>query len=217
MKLRLASAPWSFLKSAPRPRCSSYWIRTPPSSAPRQVPTPLLFVSAKTWDADSLNGVSALINEFSVKGFTCLHCDLSLPAEPSVRIDSVKIMSHFVSTLEGHLIHIAFPPVIFARSSASLIAQAYISFNPATAMILTGNIPGTNADLPESLLPTPLEEFNFEPKFPIALVITPREMRRLRKTNRLAQDPAVDLITTEDLASLDAFSKIEGWLDDLGI
>jgi hypothetical protein len=82
-------------------------------------------------------------------------------------------------------------------------------------MMLMGNVPLTNADT--KLLPTRLEEFNFEPKFPIALLTTAREMERLRKTNRLAQDPHVELLTTDDLDSQDALSKIEGWLDDLGI
>lgn len=84
-------------------------------------------------------------------------------------------------------------------------------------MMLLGNVPSTNADIAESLLPTPLEEFNFEPKFPIALLTTPHLMQRLQKTNRLAQDPQVELLTTEDLESQDAFLKIESWLDDLGI
>ncbi|KAJ7783440.1 hypothetical protein DFH07DRAFT_787728 [Mycena maculata] len=218
--MRLASST-SILKSTWRffrGRWSSSWIRNPPLSAPRQVPTPLLFVSAKVWDADSYNGVSALITALSAKGFACLHCDLS--TAPQLHLNSTEIMSHFVSTLKSLGADsgiLAFPPVIFARSSAAIIAQAYISSNPATALVLTGNIPAVNADVPENLLPTPLEEFNFEPKFPIALVTTPHEMERLRKTNRLAQDPTVDLLTTEDLASQDAFLKIEGWLDDLGI
>jgi hypothetical protein len=84
-------------------------------------------------------------------------------------------------------------------------------------MMLMGNIPSTNADVPESLLPTRLAEFNFEPKFPIALLTTPLEMARLHKSNRLARDPKVQLLTTEDLESRDAFAEIEDWLDYLGI
>ncbi|KAJ6574795.1 hypothetical protein B0H19DRAFT_933940 [Mycena capillaripes] len=204
-------------------RWSSSFVRTPSSSAPREAPTPLLFVSAKEWDMDSHRGVDALATTLSMKGFTCIHCDITLPVIDSSAppLDSNKIMHHLVSDLKSHLRlswHAAsFPPVIFARSAASLIAQAYISSNPVSAMMLLGKVPSTNADVPESFLPTRLEEFNFEPKFPIALLTIPRVMERLRKTNRLAQDPQVDLLTTEDLESQDAFLKIESWLDDLGI
>ncbi|KAJ7666430.1 hypothetical protein B0H17DRAFT_1210624 [Mycena rosella] len=212
--LRLALA-------APRRWASSCVLRRPSPSAPRECPTPLLFVSAKGWDADSYRGyhLDTLTTTLSFKGFTCMHCDLSLRAPAP--LDSTKIMNHFVADLKSQLrltMHtVSFPPVIFARSSASLIAQAYIGSNPATAMMLTGAIPSTNADVPQALLPTRLEEFNFEPKFPIALLTTAHEMERLRKTNRLAQAPEVDLFTTHDLESQDALLKIEGWLDDLGI
>lgn len=100
--------------------------------------------------------------------------------------------------------------MLFARSRAAVIAQSYISSHPASAMILMGDIPATNAEIG-------LEEFNFEPRFPIALLTTARKMEQLRETNRLAQDPQVELLTTEDLASTDAFLKITDWLDDLGI
>ncbi|KAJ7130050.1 hypothetical protein C8R43DRAFT_1090003 [Mycena crocata] len=215
--------PTSIWKGIPRTslargRFSSLIVRTPPSSAPREAPTPLLFVSAKDWDADTYPGVDVLTTTLSMKGFTCIHCDLSPPVGAKPRLG---IMEHFVSESKSNLrlsgYAATFPPVIFARSSASIIAQAYISSNPASAMMLTGNIPSSNADVAEPLLPTRLEEFNFEAKFPIALLTTPHQMERLRKTNRLAQDPEVELITTQDLASQDAFLKIEGWLDDLGI
>ncbi|KAJ6627241.1 hypothetical protein B0H10DRAFT_2161316 [Mycena sp. CBHHK59/15] len=206
-------------------RCSSS-IRAPPESAPRICPTPLLFVSAKGWDAESHKGSSLISNikvdtlaaTLSIKGFTCLHYDLS-PSSSS-HLDSTAIMHHFVSHLKSEIRlsgHISFPPVIFARSFASLIAQTYISSNPATAMMLMGNIPSTNVEVPKQLLPTPLEEFNYEPKFPIAILTTLHEAERLRATNRLTKDPSVDLFVVRDMESQEAFSQIEGWLDDLGI
>ncbi|KAF7339917.1 hypothetical protein MVEN_01909200 [Mycena venus] len=203
-------------------RWSSSFVRTPPASAPREVPTPLLFVSSKEWDIDSEKGVEKLATMLSMKGFTCVHCDISLPAVHSSAppLNSDQLMHRLVEDLKANLrlsSHaVSFPPVLFARSAASLIAQAYISSNPVTAMMLMGRIPSTNAEVVGSLLPTPLAEFNFEPKFPIALLSTPREMERLWKTNRLAQ-AGVDLLPTEDLESQDAFEKIEGWLDELGI
>ncbi|KAJ6509223.1 hypothetical protein C8R47DRAFT_1097871 [Mycena vitilis] len=175
-------------------RWSSSFVRTPSASAPREVPTPLLFVSAKSWDADSHRGFDSLAAMLSMQGFTCVQCDVSLPEAGSpIHSDSNKIVDHLVSELRSQLRlswqAASFPPVIFARSAATLIAQAYISSNPVSAMMLMGNIPSTNASVPNTLLPTRLEEFNFEPRFPIALLTAPREMERLRKANRLAQDP----------------------------
>ncbi|KAF8213394.1 hypothetical protein K438DRAFT_1803907 [Mycena galopus ATCC 62051] len=210
------------LQSSPQTcRRSSCLVRTPSASAPREVPTPLLFVSAKEWDIDSYQGVDKLATLLSMKGFTSVHCDISLPVvDPSaLPLNSDQLMSHFVSDLAANLRlswPAPFPPVIFARSAASLIAQAYISSNPVSAMMLLGHIPSTNAEVPRRLLPTPLAEFNFEPTFPIALLTTPREMDRLRKANRLALAD-VELFATEDLESQDVLVKIECWLDDLGI
>ncbi|KAJ6519518.1 hypothetical protein C8R45DRAFT_951791 [Mycena sanguinolenta] len=203
--------------SLPTCRWSSCFVRNPSTSAPREAPTPLLFVSAKEWDIDSARGIDQLATILSMKGFTCVHCDLSLPAAP--RPDSNELMLHFITDLVANLRlswQSPFPPVLFARSAASLIAQTYVSSYPVAAMMLMGDVPSTNADVPKGLLPTPLAEFNFEPTFPIALLTTPREMDRLRTTNRLAQAD-VDLLTAEELGSQEALLKIEGWLDDLGI
>ncbi|KAJ7275349.1 hypothetical protein B0H12DRAFT_253907 [Mycena haematopus] len=203
-------------------RWSSCFVRSPPNSAPREASTPLLFVSAKEWDIDSYRGVDKLATILSMKGFTCVHCDLSLPVvDPSATPpDSNELMQHFITDLVANLRlswqSSPWPPVLFARSAASLIAQTYVSSYPVAAMMLMGDIPSTNADVSKGLLPTSMAEFNFEPTFPIALLTTPREMDRLRTTNRLALTD-VELLTTEQLESQEALLKIEGWLDDLGI
>lgn len=92
----------------------------------------------------------------------------------------------------------------------------YISSNPATGLVLISPIP-TNAALPKTLLPTKLKEFDYEPKFPIAILATPKEMTRFRKESRLGEDPGVDMLTVEDVDSQQAFVEIQKWLDDIGI
>lgn len=109
----------------------------------------------------------------------------------------------------------AFPPVIFARSSACLIAQTYISSNPATALFLISP-PPTN-DNTKGRLPTRLKEFDFEPKFPIAVMASPTEMNVLTRESRLAKDEGVDKFTVENTEGQDAFVRAETWLDELGI
>lgn len=112
---------------------------------------------------------------------------------------------------------IPFPPVVVARASACLIAETYISSNAASGMVLISP-PISNKTLTEdAALPTPLEEFNYEPNFPIVVLATPEEADRLRQSNRICQNQNVDVIAVVDLADKEVFSELEQWLDKLGI
>ncbi|KAF9452616.1 hypothetical protein P691DRAFT_803732 [Macrolepiota fuliginosa MF-IS2] len=118
---------------------------------------------------------------------------------------------------------IPFPPVIFARSAGSLIAQTYISSNPASGLVLISP-PVNNTELENlrgrdgpPLLATKLTEFDFEPYFPIAVIANPERMRILGKANRLVQEPEVDKFTVDDLEGQQAFKEVQNWLDKLGI
>ncbi|KAF7306677.1 hypothetical protein MIND_00459300 [Mycena indigotica] len=192
-------------------------VRTPPANAPRECPTPLLFVSAAKWDADSAKGIDSLSTVLTSKGFTCIHSDLSPKTTtecPTALIDGFVHELKSELRLSGYASF--FPPVIFGRAGASLIAQAYISSNPVSAMMLMGNIPAKNAEVPKTLLSAPLEEFNFEPKFPISLLTTPQHMQHLLEHNRLAR-AGVSRYAVDELDGQEALLKIEEWLDKLGI
>jgi hypothetical protein len=115
-----------------------------------------------------------------------------------------------------HLSGSPFPPVIFARGFTSLIAQTYVSSNPASGLFLISP-PLSNASCFPSILPTPLEEFDYEFNFPLAVMARPAELAQLRKYSRLGQDEYVDLVELDNLEGRDAFLKIEQWLDELGI
>ncbi|KAF5377560.1 hypothetical protein D9615_005263 [Tricholomella constricta] len=197
-------------------RVYSTIVRSPPRSAPREVPTPLVFVSAKDWDVTSSNGATYLSSMLAEKGYTCLQIDLALPAGPIT--DSAKLMRHFESRLgqEIRLSTMPFPPVIFARSSACLIAQTYISSHPASGLCLISP-PLSNASVPKSQLPTDLPEFNFEPKFPIGIVATAKELELFRANHRLGDDPVVDTISVPNVEGSEALVAIDKWLDELGI
>jgi len=78
--------------------------------------------------------------------------------------------------------------------------------------------PVSNAELSDAkVLPTPLEEFNYEPKFPIAVVATPEHADRLRESNRICQNGNVDIITVKDLDEQQTLVEVEVWMDKLGI
>ncbi|KAI0941870.1 hypothetical protein AcW1_009766 [Taiwanofungus camphoratus] len=199
---------------------TAYVLRTPPPSAPREVPTPLVFVSASSWDPKSQTGMRTLASMFSEQGYTCLEVDL---AHPEKATTSDALMHHFESDLVSHirLTAIPFPPVIIARASGALIAQTYISSHPASGLLLVSPPPSNKAvsDFSPSLLPTPLAEFDFEPKFPCAIVCAEREKEWL-KENRLWKDGGVDKLIVKDKSEIggqEVFVRIGQWLDDIGV
>ncbi|KAM5543558.1 hypothetical protein V8D89_002809 [Ganoderma adspersum] len=199
---------------------TAYLLRTPPPSAPREVPTPLVFVSSGSWDPSSRNGMSRCASWFAEKGFTSLELDLGRPADVST---SEALMKHYESELASHirLLAIPFAPVIVACAAGTLIAQTYISSYPASALLLISPPPSNSAlaASDRSLLPTALPEFDFEPRFPVAVMATEQERPVLEKESRLWKDPDVDKLVVRDdtgLTGQEGLARIEEWLDELG-
>ncbi|OCH84285.1 hypothetical protein OBBRIDRAFT_815523 [Obba rivulosa] len=197
---------------------TTYILRTPLPSAPREVPTPLVFVSSSKWDPSSRRGMTAFASLFAERGYTCLEVDLG---PPGATADSQELMQSFENELSSHirLAAIPFAPVIIARSGSTLIAQTYISSHPASGLLLISP-PASNTDVPDSLLTSPLPEFNFEPKFPCAIMCTEDEAKVLAKSHRLWHKPAVDKFVVRDTKAMDGqdgFNHIQNWLDDIGV
>ncbi|KAH9836080.1 uncharacterized protein C8Q71DRAFT_760455 [Rhodofomes roseus] len=161
---------------------------------------------------------------FTTRGFTCLEVDLAPPEKAET---SDALMQHYEAELSSHirLTMIPFAPIIVARGSGALIAQTYISSHPASGLLLISP-PVSNAALQSSseaedktLLPTVLPEFNFEPRFPCAVLCTQREATAFTE-NRLWADENVSKLVTRDEQALDGqegFVKIEQWLDEVGV
>ena len=119
------------------------------------------------------------------------------------------------------LLMIPFAPIIVARGAGTLIAQTYISSYPASALLLISPPPSNSvlAASDKSLLPTALPEFDFEPRFPVAIMATQQERSVLERENRLWKDPDVDKLVVRDETTLtgqEGLVKIEQWLDELG-
>jgi len=118
---------------------------------------------------------------------------------------------------------LSFPPVVFARSAGCLIAQTYISSNPAMGLFLLSP-PLNNIEMESSrsqdglpALPTRLTEFNFEPFFPIAIMATAERMELLMKSNQLAQASAVRKYVVKSLQGQQAYNDVQNWFDNIGI
>ncbi|RPD60272.1 hypothetical protein L226DRAFT_548121 [Lentinus tigrinus ALCF2SS1-7] len=212
-----------FAGSASSVRHSSttrHLVRQPSPSAPREAPVPLVFLYASRWDAQSQTGMQDSAAWFAERGYTCLEIDLGHPEDAK---SSQALMKHYESELASHirLLAIPFAPVIVARAGGTLIAQTYISSYPASALLLISP-PPSNATLSASSsppLPTPLPEFNFEPRFPVAVMCTENERSTLERENRLWKDPNVDKMVVRDeraVSGQEGLVKIETWLDELG-
>jgi len=179
-----------------------------------------------------MNGLASFLIE---KGFTCIETDLAIPK--SSMADSKVMMSDYESGWcfsclpyldysDGNiylelisiirLSTIPFPPVIIARGSTCLIAQTYISSNPASALVLISP-PISNDELLGTMLPTQLKEFNYEPNFSIAVLATPPEVKLLLDSNRICQDDSVDVISVDNLSEKQICFEVDNWLSELGL
>lgn len=84
--------------------------------------------------------------------------------------------------------------------------------------------PGASTKSPpaKALLPNDVEEFSYEPHFPILLVDTPQRFKDVhaKEKNRLLEidnGEAVDKLAVEDLGGQKAFVGIARWLDEMGL
>ncbi|KAF9240928.1 hypothetical protein BU15DRAFT_45417 [Melanogaster broomeanus] len=204
---------------------STFTVKRPSPSATREVPTPLVFCSAGEWAPQAhTTNLYDPSSDFphtplflAEKGFTCIETSFTRPPEPGITT-SDELMAH-CSQVENEPADVRlspFPPVIFASGFASLIAQTYISSNPAQGLFLISP-PPSNASFYPDTLPTPLAEFNYELQFPLALMAQPKEMAVLRAQSRFSQSAWVDLIEVEDLEGSQALKNVEQWLDELGV
>ncbi|TFY50509.1 hypothetical protein EVG20_g11475, partial [Dentipellis fragilis] len=166
--------------------------------------------------------LSAISSIFVENGYTCMDIDLSFPPkDTNMRQTSQSLMKHFENELASHLRFATisaspFPPVIISRSAGALITQTYISSNPATGLVLISP-PAANTTLNSTLLPTHLDEFDYEPRFPVALVDVCERLRMLAKTSRLGRDEEVDKLAVETFGVQAVYTKIALWLDDIGV
>lgn len=129
-----------------------------------------------------------------------------------------------------------FPPVLLAHSAgASLIAQAYISSHPVSSLFLLDpaldstnpNLSITISPFPRSLLPTPLShEFNYEPRFPIGVMVFGTEGEKRFAESRLGREGSgrVECLRVDGEGGKGAVWRgdegrglLERWMDRAGI
>ncbi|KAF4605370.1 hypothetical protein EYR40_004154 [Pleurotus pulmonarius] len=183
--------------------------------------TPLYDMAlSRSVEANTFVSLKQLAEKLAAKGFVCVHCDIDLPKthEASQDTQSESLMNYFESEFVSCLSQSPspFPPVIFARGTGSLIAQTFISSHRAGGMLLISP-PSSNTDVPDHLLPTPLPEFDFEMKFPIALIGTAEEIDKLQHHRDLTKTGYVDTYIVGAVDEGTVLLKAEEWLDELNI
>ncbi|KZT32092.1 hypothetical protein SISSUDRAFT_994402 [Sistotremastrum suecicum HHB10207 ss-3] len=197
---------------------SSHIKRHPSTSAVREVPTPLVFLSARSWDPNSDMGMRHLASWFPERGYTTIEIDVDVE---SLNDDSTMWGSYEPIYPElGSQIRLAdapWPPVLFARSAGSLIAQTYISSNPSTGLCLISP-PFSNADV-QNVRMTTRVDYTFEPKFPIAILDETERLAKLQAHHRLLQfnSPWVSALPVNTLGGQEMVNILERWLDDIGV
>ncbi|CAE6436486.1 unnamed protein product [Rhizoctonia solani] len=199
---------------------TKYMLRNPSPSAPREVPRPLVILSAEQWDANSKDGMQDFAAMYAERGYTTLEIDLAPPPpgdQCSLGIHRLaRLMIYTDLASHVRLAAIPFPPVIIARAGACIIAQSYVESNPAYALALI-EPPVSNSSCVPNLLPTPIKEFAFEPRFPIAMVSASNKIREHRIVREGEREGWVDILEVNDLKGSGALIDIEKWMDSIGV
>ncbi|KAJ1309956.1 hypothetical protein OPQ81_006715 [Rhizoctonia solani] len=198
---------------------TKYILRNASPSAPREVPRPLVILSAEQWDSSSKDGTQDFAAVYAERGYTTLEIDLAPPSpEDPASKTSEALIEHLTKDLASHvrLAAIPFPPVIIARAGACIIAQSYVESNPAYALALI-EPPISNLSCVPRLLPTPIKEFTFEPHFPIAVIANSNKVREHRIVREGEKEGWVDVLQVKNLKGSGSLMVIEKWMDSIGV
>ncbi|CAE6489127.1 unnamed protein product [Rhizoctonia solani] len=198
---------------------TKYMLRNPAPSAPREVPRPLVILSAEQWDANSKEGMQGFAAMYAERGYTTLEIDLA-PPPPGDQASktSEALVEYLTKDLASHvrLAAIPFPPVIIARAGACIVAQSYVESNPAYALALI-EPPISNSSCVPKLLPTLIKEFTFEPHFPIAIISALNNIREHRIVREGEKEGWVDILEVKDVKGSGPLIEIEKWMDSIGV
>ncbi|CAO1630732.1 unnamed protein product [Parajaminaea phylloscopi] len=93
----------------------------------------------------------------------------------------------------------AFPPILLCREEGSLVGEQYASSHALSALVLVDPPPSVlllSEDARQNLS-TPLEEFNFEPRFPCRVAWSQQRLESLEKIQADGQNPPLHRIENE--------------------
>lgn len=200
-----AQVPRACARPAAAWRAYSVLTYMPASAAcEREVPTPLLFVSAPTWTGDkpAAELYAPWLAQLRDQGFSALCLDLD--PDVSRAADAAEVLQvmerDMAATMRRPPAHVdghgvaqppAFPPALIARGAACAIAEMYASSFPLSALQLIDppismqramqrypSVFGATSatDAAAAAAAPPLREFDFEAQFPVRVVWTRAEL-----------------------------------------
>ena len=177
----LLRLPW--FCSCSQSRAESTLTRIPASSsAEREAPTPLLFLSA----APDRQSWSRWTSYFSEKGWESVVVEL----DPQEAKTSGAVLAAYeedlVQTLRKAPGGMPFPPSLISRGwLGGLVAQTYASSHPLSALLLVDPaITSSRAQKQHpDVLPTELDEPDFEATFPVRIAWSQAEMQAQKEAD----------------------------------
>lgn len=106
--------------------------------------------------------------------------------------------------------------MLFAQSSASLVAQTYVSSHPLSGLFLAWPTVPSKARLEApDLFPTDLEEFTYEPNFPLmAQFARERDLVESRFSRLSETDDMGFLRTSVAKDEREALEQAKRWLEE---
>ncbi|GAA6049593.1 hypothetical protein JCM3770_005025 [Rhodotorula araucariae] len=226
--LRVSPARRPCLCACPRARLvSTVRVVLPPPSSPRQLALPLAFVSVSGWADHGIAAWLPWVDRFAARGYSSLLLDVD-PAKANAHATSddclAALEQELVSLLRDPAASSPFPPLLFASSASSLLAESYVSSHPLSGLCLVSPLsaPAARAALP-SAFPTTLDEFNYEPGFPIAVVApqdsSASEHRLVEAYGPLEGDDPEDALVRRIVGGRDAegWNEVMEWMDTNGL
>ena len=172
----------AFASTSPSgPTCTRYLIRQPSPAAPRECPTPLVFVRATGLQLSEDEEWTDWTGMFAEKGYTALEIDIAAP--PTSAESPFPSMTSRLAN-QSRLLAIPFPPIIVSSGTTCLLTQSYVSDNPASGLVLVNPPPDSDMrQRGDKVWEWP--QFNYEPRFPILVVAEEEGMDRMRQGSRL--------------------------------
>ncbi|CCA69640.1 hypothetical protein PIIN_03579 [Serendipita indica DSM 11827] len=215
---------------------SSTIVKYPPSSAPREAPTPLVFPSVRGWgEQESKRGIDTQAAMLRELGYTTVEIELDTYSKPSERVGTLHdILSDYAKELHSEVkLASLFPPVIISRGIATMVAQAYVESYPLSALVLVGQTLSYPIQLPDAYkryastlrrdkkypdeYETPTWNWSIG-QFPFLMVEAIRDPKR--ETECMDFGMPLDLAMLDDDGLKDQkklYDVLRSWLDHIGI
>lgn len=163
---------------------STLTVHRPHESASREVPTPMLVLTAKSWTQGTLPkpvDVGPLVSHFTKHGWSVISLDLD-PAHGTKggQDHLLNSLTQEMTSKLGSQGPLPFPPLLVSTGLASLVAENYVSSHPLSGLVLLDPplSPLKAHEANPEALPAPLDDFTYEPRFPTLVAWSRAELDR---------------------------------------